>query len=169
MRRGYVAALAAVFVPALLFAQGPPPGPRPGPPRQGPAWWEMPWWNSPLVRNLNLSETQMRDIRIAVREYRGSLLDLRESVQRADSDLEALLAVTPVDQRKATEAIDRLANARADMTRTISQMTVRLRGILTNEQWQELHQRASERGAGGRFGRGRGGPPPGPSGETFKQ
>jgi hypothetical protein len=67
------------------------------------------------------------------------------------------------------------------MTRTISQMTVRLRGILTNEQWQELHQRASERGPGGRFGRGRGGPggagpggrppgaPQGPPPETFKQ
>ncbi len=167
MKRVSLAVLAAVFIPALLFAQGPPPGQ--GQPRQGPAWWEMPWWNSPLVRNLNLSEAQMRDIRAAVREYRGPLMDLRQSVQRADGDLEAVLAVTPVDQHRATEAIDRLANARADMTRTISQMTVRLRGILTDEQWQELHQRASERGPGGRFGRGRGGPPGGPPpGDTFK-
>ena len=37
-----------LLIPAALFAQGP---------RQGPAWWEMPWWNSPLVRNLDLSET----------------------------------------------------------------------------------------------------------------
>lgn len=155
---------AAAFIPALLFAQGPP--------RQGPAWWEMPWWNGPLVRTLNLSETQMRDIRAAVREFRGPLMDLRESMQRADGELEAVLAAAPVDQRKATEAIDRLANVRAEMTRTISQMTVRLRGILTNEQWQELHQRASERGPG-RFGRGgpgtRRGGPGGPPPETFKQ
>lgn len=169
MKRGYLVALAALVFPALLAAQAPPG-------RLGPPWWEMPWWNSPLVRDLNLSDTQMRDIRAAVREYRGPLMDLRQSVQRADGDLETVLSTTPVDQRKASEAIDRLANARADMTRTISQMTVRLRGILTNEQWQELHQRASERGPGGRFGRGRGGPggvgpggpPPGPPPETFK-
>jgi Spy/CpxP family protein refolding chaperone len=167
VKRGYLSALAAVFVPALLLAQGPP--------RPGPAWWEMPWWNSPLVRNLNLSETQMKDIRAAVREYRGPLMALRESVQRADNDLEAVLSTAPVDQRKATDAIDRLANARAEMTRTLSQMTVRLRGILTNEQWQELHQRASERGPG-RFGKGRGGPggpppgsPQGPPPESVKQ
>ena len=136
--------LAAIFVPVLLFAQGPPPGQ--GPPRQGPAWWEMPWWNSPLVRDLNLSPAQTREIRETVRDYRGSLMELRETVQRADSDLEAILNSAPVDQQKANEAIDKLAAARAEMTRRLSRMTLRLRGILTNEQWQELHQRASERG-----------------------
>jgi Spy/CpxP family protein refolding chaperone len=148
-------------IPAALLAQGP---------RQGPAWWESPWWNSPLVRNLDLSQTQTKDIRATLREYRGPLMDLRQAVQRADSDLEALLATTPVDQRKATEAIDRLASARADLTRTLSLMTLRLRGILTNEQWQELQQRASERGPGGRLGRGGG--PGGPLGappDSFKQ
>ena len=158
MRRSMLTlAVIALLSPALL-AQG--PGPRMGPP-----WWEMPWWNSPLVRDLNLSESQMRDIRSAVNEYRGTLMDLRESIKRADSELDAVLTASPLDQRKATEAIDRLANARADMTRTLSQMTVRLRAILTDEQWQELHQRASERRPGGRFGgrgRGRGGLPPGP-------
>jgi Spy/CpxP family protein refolding chaperone len=165
MRLFKVALLA--LIPAALLAQGPGAGQR-----VGPAWWEMPWWNSPLVRDLNLSPAQMREIRETVREYRGTLMDLRESVQRADSDLEGILNTAPVDQRKANEAIDRLAAARADMTKRLSQMTLRLRGILTNEQWQELHQRASERGLG-RFGKGGrggpGGPPPGPSGETFKQ
>ena len=151
----------ALLIPSALSAQGP---------RPGPAWWESAWWNSPLVRNLNLSESQTKDIRITVREYRGRLLDLREAVQRADGDLEALLTTTPVDQRKATEAIDRLASARADLTRALSQMTLRLRGTLTNEQWQELHQRASERGPGGRMGRGRGpGGPPGAPPDSFKQ
>ena len=151
-----------LLIPSASFAQGP---------RQGSAWWEMPWWNSPLVRNLDLSETQTKDIRATLREYRGPLMDLRQAVQRADGDLEVLLATTPVDQHKATEAIDRLAAARADLTRTLSLMTVRLRGILTNGQWQELQQRVSERGPGGRMGRGRG--PGGPSGppprESFKQ
>ena len=153
--------LAIVLVPAALSAQAV---------RQGPAWWESAWWNGPLVRSLDLNEGQTKEIRVTVRDYRGHLMDLREAVQRADTDLETLLNTSPVDQRKATEAIDRLANARAELTRTLSQMTLRLRGILTNEQWQELQQRASERGPGGRLGRGRapGGAPSAPA-DSFKQ
>ena len=142
--------LAMVAVAGALGAQ---------PARQGPAWWESAWWNGPLVQTLDLSEAQKKDIRVTVREYRGHLLDLREAVQRTDSDLETLLNSSPVDQRKAGEAIDRLASARAELTRTLSQMTLRLRGILTDEQWQQLQQRASERRTAIEGGR-RGGPNP---------
>jgi len=140
--------------PAMLAAQGP---------RQGPAWWESAWWNSPLVQNLDLSEAQRKEIRTTVREYRGHLMDLREAVQRADGDLEIALGESSLDQRKANEAIEHLASARGELTRTLSQMTLRLRTILTNEQWQELQNRQAEhragplggrRGPGGRFGSG---------------
>ena len=43
------------------------------------------------MQNLDLNETQQKDIRTTVREYRGHLLDLREAVQRADSDLQVAL------------------------------------------------------------------------------
>lgn len=146
---------AAVVFPAVLSAQGPRPGLR-----QGPALWEGAWWNSPIVQNLDLTEAQRRDIRGTVREYRGHLLDLREAVQRADSDLEIALGESPVDQRKANEAIEHLATARGELTRTLSQMTLRLRTILTNEQWQELQKRQARRRAGPFRGRGEGGPQP---------
>jgi Spy/CpxP family protein refolding chaperone len=96
---------------------------------------------------MDLSQAQRKDIRGTVRQYRGHLLDLREAVQRADSDLEIALNENPLDQRKANDAIDRLATARGELTRTLSQMTLRLRSILTNEQWQELQRRKAERRA----------------------
>ena len=133
---------AAVVFPLVLCAQGPKPGLR-----QGPALWEGAWWNSPIVQNLDLSETQRKDIRGTVREYRGHLLDLREAVQRADSDLEIALGESPVDQRKANDAIEHLATARGELTRTLSQMTLRLRTILTSDQWQELQKRQAQRRA----------------------
>ena len=132
---------AAVFS-AVLLAQ---PAARAR--RQGPALWEGAWWNSPIVQNIDLNEAQRRDIRGTVRQYRGHLMDLREAVQRADNDLEIALGENPVDQRKANEAIEHLATARAELTRTLSQMTLRLRSILTNEQWQELQRRQAERRA----------------------
>jgi len=134
---------AAVIFPPVLLAQSAPQRA----PRQGPALWEGAWWNSPIVQNMDLSEAQRKDIRGTVRQYRGHLLDLREAVQRADSDLEIALNENPLDQRKANDAIDRLATARGELTRTLSQMTLRLRSILTNEQWQELQRRKAERRA----------------------
>jgi Spy/CpxP family protein refolding chaperone len=137
--------LTAAVLPAVLLAQPAQPA-RPGA-RQGPALWEGAWWNSPIVQTMDLSETQRKDIRGTVREYRGHLMDLREAVQRADSDLEIALGESPVDQRKANEAIEHLATARGELTRTLSQMTLRLRTILTNEQWQELQRRQAQRRA----------------------
>lgn len=146
----------AILFPAVLLAQGPGQGLR-----QGPAWWEGTWWNSPLVRDLDLSETQRKDIRATVRDFRSHLMDLRAEIQRADGDLETALGESQVDQRKANEAIEHVAGARAELTRTLSQMTLRLRTILTAEQWQELQKRQAERrppggrrGPGGRFGPG---------------
>ena len=100
------------------------------------------------MQNLDLNEAQQKEIRTTVREYRGHLMDLREAVQRADSDLQVALDQSPLDQRKANEAIEHLATARGELTRTISQMTLRLRTILTNEQWQELQRRQAERRPG---------------------
>ena len=145
--------LALLVLPVVLLGQA----------RQGPAWWESPWWNSPLVQNLDLNEAQQKEIRSTVREYRGHLLDLREAVQRADGDLQVALDQAPLDQKKANDAIDHLATARGELTRTISQMTLRLRTILTDEQWQELQRRQEERRRGALGGRGKGGrfgPPP---------
>ena len=133
--------LAALVLPAVLLAQSAPRLAA----RKGPALWEGAWWNSPVVQNMDLSESQRKEIRGTVRQYRGHLMDLRESVQRADSDLEIALGESPLDQRKANEAIERLATARGELTRTLSQMTLRLRTILTNEQWQELQKRQVER------------------------
>jgi Spy/CpxP family protein refolding chaperone len=150
---------AAVVFPAALLAQGPRPGLR-----KGPALWEGAWWNSPIVQNLDLTEAQRKDIRGTVREYRGHLLDLREAVQRADSDLEIALGENPLDQRKANEAIEHLATARGELTRTLSQMTLRLRTILTSDQWQELQRRQAQRRAapfrGGEEGGSRPSAPP---------
>jgi Spy/CpxP family protein refolding chaperone len=142
---------AAVF-PAVLWAQGARPGLR-----QGPALWEGAWWNSPIVQNLDLTQAQRKDIRGTVRDYRGHLMDLREAVQRADSDLEIALGENPLDQRKANDAIEHLATARGELTRTLSQMTLRLRTILTSDQWQELQKRQAERRAGPLRGRDEGG------------
>ena len=150
--------LFGAVLPALCVAQGLASGP--GSPGGRPSWWERPWWNSRLVQDLNLTEAQQGDIRAAVREYRDKIVEIRSAMQRADGEVESAFAENPVDQRKAADAIERLSTARGDLTRTLSLMSLKLRTILTAEQWQELQRRQPPggRGGAGSFGRGRRGP-----------
>jgi len=118
-------------VPLILSAQ---------PPREG-----FPWWNGPIARDLNLTDAQTKQIRAAVNEYRDRLVELRGAVQKADGDLRDVFNEDPVDQVKANAAIDRLAAARGELTRALSQMTLKMRSALTAQQWQELQRRGPRR------------------------
>lgn len=101
----------------------------------------MNWWDSPLARDLNLNPEQRRQIRETVREYRGKLIDLRATIEKAEADVEDTFNDETLDQKKATDAIERLAEARADLIRTFSQMSLRMRSMLTQDQWRQLQQR----------------------------
>lgn len=105
-----------------------------------------PWWSKPIAQELNLSVDQKRQVRETIKEYRPRLLELRAGVERAENELETQFNQQPVDQRKANEAIERLASARADLTRTLSQMSLKLRAMLTVQQWEELQRRRPVRG-----------------------
>ena len=100
------------------------------------------WWSNPVVvRDLNLKPAQKREIREAVVGYREHLVYLRGEIERAENDLELQFNQQPVDARKTNEAIERLAGARGELTRTLSQMSLKLRMVLTQEQWQDLQRR----------------------------
>ena len=127
-------------LPIVLLAQ--PRGPRP-------------WWEGDVARNLNLTEAQTKQIVETRREFRDRMIEARSAVNQAEKGVAAAFNDDPVDEAKANDAINRLASARAEATRTISEMELKFRMILTAEQWQELKQR--QRAWPG--GRGRRGPP----------
>jgi len=119
-------------VPAALKAQGSRPG-------------FFPWWDGPIAGTLDLTDAQRAEIRSVIREYRGRMLEVRDAVQKAENALDAVFNEDAVDQRRGSDAIDRLSKARADMTKSVSEMSLRMRAVLTPQQWQELRQR--EQGA----------------------
>lgn len=136
--------LLILALPALLSAQPPPRGPRP-------------WWDSEVARDMNLTEAQSKQIRQTIQEFRPRMLDLRAAVNKAEGELDAAFNEEPVDQNKANDAINRLAGARSEMTKAVSQMDLKLRTILSAQQWQELRDRQGRRPGGRRRG------PPGES------
>jgi Spy/CpxP family protein refolding chaperone len=121
-------------VPAALHAQGPRSG-------------FFPWWDSPIVGGLDLTDAQRTEIRSVIQDYRGRMVDVRRAVQKAETDLDAVFNEDTVDQRRGAEAIDHLTKARADMTKSVSEMSLRMRAVLTTQQWQELQRRQREDGA----------------------
>lgn len=132
--------LLLLAIPALLAAQG----------RNA----VLGWWDNPVASGLDLSETQERQIQKVVHDYRNRLIDARAAVEKAENDLEDVFNDALVDQQRGNQAIDRLVTARAELTKAVSEMTLRLRAVLTAEQWQELQRRDREhsRGRGRRGG-----------------
>ena len=106
------------------------------------------WWSSPVVQDLKLSDEQRKQIRQTIKEFRPRLLELRAAVERTETDLEREFNQGSVDTRRANETIDRFASARGDLTRTLSQMSLKLRTVLKPEQWEELQRKGPVRGKG---------------------
>ncbi len=104
-----------------------------------------PWWNGQTIKDLNLNADQTRQMRETVREYRPRLQELRASVQKAEQDLENVFNADTIDNQKANEAIDHLVAARSELSRTLAQMGVKLRAVLTLPQWQEVQKRFAAR------------------------
>jgi len=126
----------------------------------------FPWWDNPLSQGLNLTDAQRTQIAAVVKEYRNRLVDERAAVEKAEGELEDVFGEDTVDQRRAAEAIDHLTAARTELTKSLAQMSLRMRTVLTAQQWQDLQrrQRGGPRGEGKssrRRGPGPGSAPPG--------
>jgi Spy/CpxP family protein refolding chaperone len=118
----------ALLVSGALFAQMP---------KGIYAWWSRP----EIARNLNLTPTQREQIRATVQQYRPHLLNVRSEVNQAEQDLAEQFNRNPVNPAKTNEAIERLVDARSDLTRTLTQLSLKLRLVLTEQQWEELQRR----------------------------
>jgi len=115
------------------------------------------------VRDLNLSEAQQKQISTVCQDSFKRISGLRENTRKAEDELKAAFDESPVDQHKSNDAIDHLIAARADLFRATSQMDLKIRTVLTDEQWQELKKRERRNGPGRMGGPDGGGRRGGPS------
>ena len=121
------------------------------------------WWENPVANGLTLSDAQRDRINHIVGEYRDRLTLERQEAERAEREFENTVNADTVDWQRGRAAIDQLVKARGVFTQDISQMTLRLRTVLTADQWRSLQNRRGER-EGGREGSREGGKGPRPEG-----
>ncbi len=101
-----------------------------------------PWWDRPIVRDLGLSEDQLQQIRAIVRDSRDQLIQLQATVRIAEN---RLVDAMSDDIGSAPGAIENVVQARGDLMRATSQMSLKIRQVLTSSQWQELRRRGAQR------------------------
>ncbi|MEO8098215.1 MAG: periplasmic heavy metal sensor [Acidobacteriota bacterium] len=153
-----------LLFPAILPAQRGGPGGPGGP---------IAWWENPVASGLNLTENQRTRINKIVADHRDRIVAARIDAESAERELEAVYNSEVVDWARGSFAIDRLVKARGEVTKDISEMTLRLRKVLTLEQWRTLlarqeDARPGEGREGGREGIGRrGGRPPASGSQPF--
>lgn len=99
-----------------------------------------------LMQEVGLAEAQMRQFEQIFQENRNTLSDLRVEVGKKERDLQVLLDAPQVDHRQAELAVDALLDARNRLAKATSMMMVRMRQVVTLEQWRRMQdlQRQSE-------------------------
>jgi Spy/CpxP family protein refolding chaperone len=157
MKRIAVVSLLLVFITlitAAAVAQGPGPmgmGPMgPGPhgmgmgPHHGPfgAWWK----NSEVVKELQLSDAQVKQIGQTFLDYRLKLIDLRADLERQEIKLQPLLEADQPNEQQVGSQVDAVVAARGKLEKTNTMMMLAIRHVLSVEQWKKLKTIQHRRG-----------------------
>jgi Spy/CpxP family protein refolding chaperone len=148
--------LAALFLAGASFLAAQPP--RPAPP--------IAWWENPVANGLDLTDAQKDSVNRIRKIFNERVVQKREAIDRAEAELDAIFNAPAIDWDKARVTVDQLAQARADLTRDVSIMMLRMRAVLTFDQWKTLEARRQTlqsrdprgKGRGRGFPRGPGGP-----------
>jgi len=134
-------------------------GPHPG---QGPAGK---WWDNPeMVKRLGITADQQKKMDDVFQQSRLKLIDLSATLEKEEVVMEGLLKGPQLDDAKILPAVDRIAQARAELEKANARLMLAIRHVMTPEQWEKLdaQQGARPRQGPGGPGMGRGnGPGPG--------
>jgi Spy/CpxP family protein refolding chaperone len=119
------------------------------------------WWRNPVaVNSLNLSEAQTKQLNSIQASYVNRLMDLRAAANKAENNLADVFKQAPSDELKAEAAEDDYVNAKASLTRELTRLSLKMRNVLTADQWLDLLNLQSGRGPRPGQGRGRRGSSP---------
>jgi Spy/CpxP family protein refolding chaperone len=102
------------------------------------AWWT----NTALVQRLGLTEDQKTRIQRAFENHRVNLESSKTLLEKEEGQLARLLEAETLDRGAILSQVDRVTQARSEMERTNSVMTLEMREVLTRAQWMQLPQRS---------------------------
>ena len=118
-----------------MVMTGPGPGMGMGP-HHGPfgTWWK----NSEVVKELQLTDPQVKQIEQTFLDYRLKLIDLRADVERQETKLQPLLEADQPNEQQVGSQVDLVVAARVKLEKTNTMMMLAIRHVLSVEQWKKL-------------------------------
>jgi periplasmic protein CpxP/Spy len=125
------------------------------------------WWERPLVAGrLGLSPDQVKQLDATTYEFARRMVDLKATVEKAAIDLRAASDAEPFAPDRVRAAFAVLQQARSRLEAERFDMLLKVRELLTPDQWSKLQElaraRRAQKGDGGQPGPGaqRGNQPP---------
>jgi Spy/CpxP family protein refolding chaperone len=106
------------------------------------AWWK----NSEVVKELQLSDAQVKQIEQTFLDYRLKLIDLRADVERQETKLQPLLEADQPNEQQVSSQVDAVVAARGRLEKTNTMMMLAIRRVLTVDQWKKLQNVEHRRG-----------------------
>jgi protein CpxP len=119
----------------MIFIQrGHGPGPEHGPMGPMGRWWK----NSDVVKQVGVSDEQIKKIEQIFQDHRLKLIDVRAALEKEEVRLQPMIEADSPNDQQIMAQIDRVANARATLEKANAQMLLDIRHILTVDQWKKL-------------------------------
>jgi len=99
------------------------------------------WWrDSAVVRDLRLSDNQIRQIEQSFLNHRSELNNLAAELQRQEAILQSIIESYRLDEKKAAAQIDQVVTARARLEREKTMMALDVRRTVALDQWKRLQE-----------------------------
>jgi TonB family protein len=99
------------------------------------------WWReSEVVRGLQLSDSQIKQIEQAFLEHRTELNSLAADLQRQEAVLQSVINTSRLDEKKAAAQIDQVVAARGKLEKAKTMMALDMRRAVSYEQWKRLQE-----------------------------
>jgi periplasmic protein CpxP/Spy len=127
------------------------------------------FWNNPrIVTQLKLTDDQRKAMDGIMQDHRVKLIDLHANLEKAEVTMQPLMKADQPNETAILAAIDKVAQARAELEKANARFLLAIRGQLTADQWkqmQAMHEdRTQDRGRDG-HGWGQDGQRPGMHGQ----
>jgi Spy/CpxP family protein refolding chaperone len=96
------------------------------------------WYNQKVVKNLNLTQKEIRQLDQLYVDSHRKLIKLKETVEREQFELDTLLGKKTVDDAKVRKQFKRLESARTDLADERLGFVIRVREIIGAERFKQL-------------------------------
>ena len=122
-----------VAVPVALVLVSPAPA-REGRMRKGFKFWK----SEKVVKKLDLSDEQIAELSEIDYQNQKAKIEINARLESAQLELEHLLSGDTVSEAETSALVDRIADARRDQVKLGLERQIKVRSILSAEQWKKL-------------------------------